>query len=128
MVDENVREDIRSLLEALRSTPKRLPLAEVAAVHRSGFDVSIERDGGETVVQVMPRQDDRLSALTRREREVATLVAGGYSNQQIGTALFISVATVKDHLHAIFTKTGFRSRAQLIAAWYGGAMSEEVVG
>ena len=34
--------------------------------------------------------------------------------------LFISLATVKDHMHAILRKTGLSSRAQLIAAWYGG--------
>jgi two-component system, NarL family, nitrate/nitrite response regulator NarL len=48
------------------------------------------------------------------------LVAGGFSNAQIATALFVSLATVKDHVHAILRKTQLDSRAQMIAAWYGG--------
>jgi len=31
-----------------------------------------------------------------------------------------AVATVKDHMHAALRKTELASRAQLIAAWYGG--------
>lgn len=48
------------------------------------------------------------------------LAASGYSNAQLATALFISVPTVKDHMHSILRKAGLDSRAQLIAAWYGG--------
>ena len=51
---------------------------------------------------------------------MATVVAAGYTNQQIAIALSISLGTVKDHVHSILTKTGFETRSQLIAAWYGG--------
>ncbi len=90
------------------------------ALHRAGYDVNIDRTGSETLVEFFVRQDVRLDDLTARERNVAVLVAGGFSNQQVASALFIAVATVKDHLHAIYSKTGFSSRGQLIAAWYGG--------
>lgn len=46
-------------------------------------------------------------------------MAAGLSNRQIADALFISLATVKDHVHAILTKTGLDSRSQVAAAWYG---------
>jgi non-specific serine/threonine protein kinase len=54
--------------------------------------------------------------LTRREREVAALVARGLSNRAIAEALSISEKTVANHLDHILTKLDFRSRAQ-VAAW-----------
>jgi DNA-binding NarL/FixJ family response regulator len=54
--------------------------------------------------------------LTRREREVATLLARGLTNRQIGHELVISPATAERHVVNIFNKLGFHSRTQL-AAW-----------
>src|SRR5579884_465818 len=54
--------------------------------------------------------------LTPREREVATLVAQGLTNRQIGARLFITEGTARLHVKHILSKLGFTSRAQ-IAAW-----------
>ena len=54
--------------------------------------------------------------LTRREREVADLVAQGLTNREIAGRLFISERTAESHVEQIRGKLGFRSRAQ-IAAW-----------
>jgi DNA-binding CsgD family transcriptional regulator len=54
--------------------------------------------------------------LTRRERQVAALVARGMTNKEIAGELFITVRTVKSHLTNIFNKLDFTSRSQL-AAW-----------
>jgi DNA-binding CsgD family transcriptional regulator len=121
MLDDEVRTGIARLLEALRQRPAELPLAEIVAVGDLPVDVAIDRDGPSAVVYVTPRPDRRLGALSAREREVATLVVAGFRNQHIAEALFISLATVKDHVHSILHKTGFRSRAELIAAWFGNA-------
>jgi DNA-binding CsgD family transcriptional regulator/sugar lactone lactonase YvrE len=58
--------------------------------------------------------------LTRREREVATLVAQGLTNREIATRLFISERTAESHVEQIRGKLGFRSRTQ-IAAWLAEA-------
>jgi ATP/maltotriose-dependent transcriptional regulator MalT len=50
------------------------------------------------------------SALTNREREVLSLVAGGETNRQIAAALGISEHTVARHLSNIFDKLGVTSR------------------
>ena len=54
--------------------------------------------------------------LTRRETEVAALVARGLTNRDIAAQLFLSVRTVEVHVDHILTKLGFRTRTQL-AGW-----------
>ncbi|WP_063044351.1 protein kinase domain-containing protein [Nocardia pseudovaccinii] len=56
------------------------------------------------------------SKLTKREREIANLVAQGLTNKQIAAKLVISRRTAEGHIEHILTKLGFTSRAQ-IAAW-----------
>ena len=54
-------------------------------------------------------------SLTPTERTVASLVAEGLSNPQIGDRLYISHRTVQTHLAHVFAKLGLTSRAQLAA-------------
>lgn len=54
-------------------------------------------------------------ALTEREREVLSLVAGGWSNQQIGDGLFISRKTASVHVSNILSKLGVHSRVEAAA-------------
>ncbi|HEV2092680.1 MAG TPA: helix-turn-helix transcriptional regulator [Rubrobacter sp.] len=54
--------------------------------------------------------------LTRREREVALLVARGLTNRQIASELTISERTVTTHVDRILRKLGVTSRSR-IAAW-----------
>ncbi len=53
--------------------------------------------------------------LTRREREIAELVAKGLTNRRISEELVISGRTVETHLRNIFKKLGIRSRAEVAA-------------
>jgi len=52
--------------------------------------------------------------LSQREKEVAKLVAQGYSNAEISSLLDISVNTVKFHNKNIFDKLGIDSRMKLL--------------
>jgi len=54
--------------------------------------------------------------LSRREREVAILVAQGLTNRQIAARLFISERTAESHVEQIRGKLGFHTRSQ-IAVW-----------
>ncbi|MEU8899125.1 LuxR C-terminal-related transcriptional regulator [Nocardia sp. NPDC048505] len=54
--------------------------------------------------------------LTRREKDVARLVAAGYSNKRVAAELVISIRTAESHIDHILTKLGFSSRTQ-IAGW-----------
>ena len=53
-----------------------------------------------------PREDDPLSELTPREREVLALMAEGLSNRGICGRLFLSPKTVEAHVKNIFMKLG----------------------
>ena len=64
----------------------------------------------------VPGRAGPLAGLTRREGEVATLVATGLTNREIAGKLYLSVRTVEVHVDHILTKLGFRTRTQL-AAW-----------
>jgi DNA-binding CsgD family transcriptional regulator len=54
-------------------------------------------------------------SLTETEQTVASLVAEGLSNPQIGDRLYVSRRTVQTHLAHVFTKLDLTSRTQLAA-------------
>ncbi|MBD9396913.1 response regulator [Pseudomonas sp. PDM11] len=51
-------------------------------------------------------------ALTNRERQVLGLVAGGFSNREIGEKLGITAGTVKTHVERLIAKLGVADRTQ----------------
>jgi DNA-binding CsgD family transcriptional regulator len=51
--------------------------------------------------------------ISTREREVIVLLNEGLGNREIAQKLFVSLATVKTHVHNIYEKTGARSRYEL---------------
>lgn len=64
-------------------------------------------------------RDERCAALadqfglTERETEVLRLLARNKRPREISDVLVVSVATVRSHVHAIYTKTGVHSAAEL---------------
>ena len=61
---------------------------------------------------------DILNRLTRRELEVLELVARGYSNSEIGSALHLADSSVKTHVSHVLTKLGMADRVQLVILAY----------
>jgi two-component system OmpR family sensor kinase len=55
-------------------------------------------------------------ALTLRQREIAALVARGYTNQQIAAHMVIAAGTAANHVQQILTRLRLSSRSEL-AAW-----------
>jgi DNA-binding NarL/FixJ family response regulator len=78
--------------------------------------------GGETYVDpvlagllVSASTDEKLPALTQREREVLRLLADGLSNEEIGRRLYISAETVRTHVRKAMDKLDADTRTQAVA-------------
>lgn len=54
-----------------------------------------------------------MDVLTRREYEIARLVAAGKQNRTIATDLCLSLRTIENHLYSIYAKLDITSRTQL---------------
>ena len=60
---------------------------------------------------------DRQHLITDRQREVVTLIAAGYSNEEVGERLGISPRTVKAHCDVLRQKLGVARRRQIPLAY-----------
>ena len=66
-----------------------------------------------TTSTIAARLDSKTAELSRRECEIAQLVAHGLKNKQMAEKMFISEQTVKNHLHSIYQKLGVSDRVEL---------------
>jgi len=82
-----------------------------ASCGESPLTPSIARTVLEERVRSSPADD-----LTKREREVLSLIAAGLSNKRLATRLGISEKTVKAHLTSVFRRIGVADRTQA-AMW-----------
>ena len=107
-----VAEARMALLEFERLTAARQVDAAQSLLRRLGARVSPARSGGST--------------LTRRERDVLTLLGEGLSNPEIAERLFISRKTVEHHVGNVLVKLGLRNRSEAAAyAVRAGATGED---
>jgi DNA-binding CsgD family transcriptional regulator len=100
----------RQVIEAIAVT---LPASEL----RDNF----VRRAGDLIPQALPRSPLQMAKaasgeLTRREREVALLIAQGSTNRTIAESLVLGERTVEGYVANILAKLNFSSRSQ-IAAW-----------
>lgn len=61
-----------------------------------------------------PESLEENQGVSHREREILRLVAAGLSNRDIAEAVHLSEATIKWHLHNLFSRLGVRSRTQAV--------------
>jgi ATP/maltotriose-dependent transcriptional regulator MalT len=110
--------NIDAFVTAYRAQPHLLELLLVQGQHeerlKSVLCESRDQDLAETVGLSLPTPPEikGLTLLTKREREVVELVAGGLTNKEIGRTLFITEATVKVHVRKICRKLGVRTRTE----------------
>jgi DNA-binding NarL/FixJ family response regulator len=85
----------------------------VSAIRRvAAGERYVEPDLGASLV--VPDGSPALDPLSERERDVLHLLALGYTNQEIGKKLFISVRTVDTHRAHIMRKLRLETRAELV--------------
>jgi non-specific serine/threonine protein kinase len=109
-------------------TVLRKTLGDVAfntVFHRGGqfsLDETLAYALGESPEHTKPSRDRRNPArwkpLTRREQQVADLIAEGATNRDIAERLVISQRTAESHVEHIMQKLGFTSRAHVITWTY----------
>ena len=128
-IDPRSARATRKLLRALRRPLPGIPFpALVWAARELEQDLVVDLASAKRiglpviVLRAVSRQAEFLRVLTVREREVAKLIAQGYSNHAIATELEISIGTAKDHVHHILAKTGCSSRWALMARLAEGAL------
>ncbi|WP_435155545.1 ATP-binding protein [Amycolatopsis sacchari] len=112
----------RLLAELDERCAERLRRSLGAKAFTSAFDAAARAGTGEAIALALRERKEPVPAgprpggLTRREREIAGLVADGLSNRDIAARLVIAQRTAETHVEHILAKLGFSSRAQ-IAAW-----------
>jgi DNA-binding NarL/FixJ family response regulator len=98
-----------------RARGQALDLSRRAARTATALGMRVLRARAEAVIGDLTAAKGP-ALLSRREREVAALVARGLTNREIARTLFLSERTAENHVQHILAKLGFGSRAQ-IAAW-----------
>ncbi|MGF7082829.1 response regulator [Mucilaginibacter sp. UYCu711] len=83
----------------------------IKTVSKGGIYFSFE--AGKIYKSTLEKESQQ-PVLTRREKEIIKLVAGGFTNTQISQQLFISVDTVDTHRKNLYTKVNVKNTAQLI--------------
>ena len=78
--------------------------------------MSLDRAVAYALSESEPEVGIESGPLSRRECEVAKLVAAGLTNRQIGQRLFIAERSAEGHIERIRDKLGVRSRTE-IATW-----------
>jgi DNA-binding NarL/FixJ family response regulator len=92
-----------------RSSDRELLTAIRAVAEGAGY---VDPDLGAKLVA--PNGSPALEPLSERERDIVHLLALGYTNQEIGKKLFISVRTVDTHRAHIMRKLELETRAELV--------------
>ena len=97
-------------------------LAAVRTVHAGAAVIAPAAIGHllDTFAAGRGRNEQRLSTLSPREREIYDLAGRGMSNGEIAAHEYVSEATVKTHVSRILGKLGLRDRVQLVVHWHGG--------
>jgi len=67
----------------------------------------------QTIEQKEEKEAVFLELLTQQEKEIASLVANGFTNKEIAISKKIALSTVKNHIHHIFEKVGVSDRFSL---------------
>lgn len=109
------RAGIRGLLSTAAS-PEQL----VAALHAAAAGLVVMQPALGAAIAPAPMAGSRpltelVEPLTRREREVLQMLAGGLGNKTIAARLAISEHTVKFHVASIFGKLGAVSRTEAVS-------------
>lgn len=104
----------------LKNTDRATLVAAIRTVY-SGvqyLEPSIQAQLLNEFTQRKPGAADRIPALTKREREVLSLIVKQYSSQEIADQLYLSLRTVENHRYNLFQKLDVKNVAGLVTKSY----------
>jgi LuxR family maltose regulon positive regulatory protein len=114
------RRVLQRLAHAVRAA-RVAPVSPVAAVVPAASVGSAQVAAAPPAAVARRERDQRLQALSEREREVLARMAVGDSNKLIARAFDLSPHTVKRHVANILDKLGVSTRGQAAACWRDSA-------
>ena len=120
----DVQGERRGVLSAVSATPDAFAEGDLRFLQTVAHWIGMvthraelaEQAAGQAVQRGRREAADELARITRREREVAVLIAEGLSNAEIARRLVLVEGTVANHVEHILRKLKLRSRTQ-VAVW-----------
>jgi LuxR family maltose regulon positive regulatory protein len=95
--------------------PHETRISQYVAQLLSAFDKAVNPEKQGDVPTEATSSHLPLSPFSQRELEILRLIQEGYSNQNIGERLFLSLSTVKWHNQNIFSKLDVQRRTEAVA-------------
>jgi two-component system response regulator DesR len=102
----------KSSVEVFKALAQDLGIKTLADIHAKSVR---DRTPPPRLIARIFREEN--TVLTKREREILVLLASGYSRQEIGDEIGLSVETVKHYLKTSYAKLGVHNRIQAINAF-----------
>jgi predicted ATPase/DNA-binding CsgD family transcriptional regulator len=106
----------RQVEESQRRSRSRLGVRKSDDAWNQGWAMTVDQAIDYALGEIEPEVVSDSGPLSRREQEVAKLVAEGMTNRQIAERLFIAERSAEGHVERIRNKLGVRSRAE-VAVW-----------
>lgn len=98
--------------------PAEQAMTRLLRVEQSLSRIALEVSRLQPARATGPRSFPGIDRLSKRERQVLSLVSAGTETRAVAQALFISPHTVRNHLKAIYSKLGVHSQRELVALGY----------
>lgn len=113
--DENIFDALKAGASGyiLKKTPPAKIIESIRELHEGGSPMSAHI-ARKVVDNFRRKPDENVSVLSPREHEVLILLSKGFLYKEIAARLFISVATVRQHIHKIYEKLHVHNRTEAI--------------
>lgn len=100
---------------AIGFLPKSISKKELLDALRNAMENLATFPPSPTLIPSSTKSSSRLNILSKREKQIANLVAEGFTSSEIAEKLFLSDLTVNTHRRNLIQKLGLKNSAQLVA-------------
>ena len=104
-INAALRSGVRAYICKTQRVEELLEAMEDVASGKTAFPASL--------IQRLTKVSGQLPGLTKREREVFSMVQRGLNNKEIANQLDVAVRTIENNLSILYDKTGVKNRREL---------------